>query len=432
MTPRPEGASIAAGPRTWMDLLSRYGPKKLASHVTVGMAAWSIAQPLVKKLRNEWNERTIYSITVNGGDAIYDDLHEWVLSLLPAVERRALVAISENAGRDEVGYVGEPSPTTRVRLRYDGNRTQTVRLDGHKVTVNVAKDEMPKGAADSYKQYRLAMEKIVFVASSAAGRDAIVQHLERILEEKTKRTGPPPLWIARWGSWDRRDDLPSRSIESVILRKGQLESIMGDLDLFLASEADYNRRSLSWHRGYLFHGKPGTGKTSLVKALAAHFGLPLYYLPLGDVESDNDLIQLVSRIPARSALLLEDIDIFHAATQRDDDHKGTTLSALLNALDGIWTPHGLLTFLTTNERDVLDSAILRPGRIDVEEELGALDAEQAQRLAEWYWARRFFAQDFTIWEGRTPSDMLQAMGKNEASLDPPYPRSSTQPERNPR
>ena len=62
-------------------------------------------------------------------------------------------------------------------------------------------------------------------------------------------------------------------------------------------------------------------------------------------------------------LLLEDIDVFHAAARRDDDAGSITLSGLLNALDGIATPHGLLTVLTTNTPEVLDHAVVRAGRM---------------------------------------------------------------------
>jgi hypothetical protein len=54
---------------------------------------------------------------------------------------------------------------------------------------------------------------------------------------------------------------------------------------------------------------------------------------------------------------------------------------MLNALDGVWTPHGMVTILTTNHRKDLDPALIRAGRVDVDEEFTVLDADQARRLA---------------------------------------------------
>jgi SpoVK/Ycf46/Vps4 family AAA+-type ATPase len=138
--------------------------------------------------------------------------------------------------------------------------------------------------------------------------------------------------------------------------------------------------------------------------------MPVYYLPLGDPEQDKDLISLVQQIRSQCMLLIEDVDVYHAATDRDDDGKKASLSAVLNTLDGIWTPHGLVTVLTTNDRDALDPALLRAGRVDLDEEFTVLDLEQAQRLA--VYAESDLPVDDYI--GRSPADYLEAV-RREAS-----------------
>jgi hypothetical protein len=123
-----------------------------------------------------------------------------------------------------------------------------------------------------------------------------------------------------------------------------------------------------------------THNTSLAKALAWRFNLDLYYVPLSDIEDDSRLISLFAKVPPRSILLLEDVDVVHGARDRDSDAKGVSSSGLLNALDGVVTPHGLITVLTTNRLDVLDPAMVRPGRADVVEELGHMTGDQLRRL----------------------------------------------------
>lgn len=162
--------------------------------------------------------------------------------------------------------------------------------------------------------------------------------------------------------------------------------------------------ALAARRGYLFHGPPGTGKTSIARALANHFGLPTYYLPLGDLKEDADLMALVGQIEPRSVLLIEDVDVFHAATEREDDGEKVSVAAMLNALDGVWTPHGLITILTTNDRDRLDEALIRAGRVDVDEGFTALDADQATELVRYF--DRSGDLEASSFIGGSPSELI--------------------------
>jgi len=129
------------------------------------------------------------------------------------------------------------------------------------------------------------------------------------------------------------------------------------------------------------------------------------------VKKDGELLRVASRISPRSMLLLEDADVFHATTRRDDDAGEVTLSGLLNTLDGIATPHGLLTVMTTNTPEVLDSAVVRAGRIDLVEHFGLADAEQAGRLiARWYGCP---APDVRGISGVSPADVIEACKRHD-------------------
>ena len=94
---------------------------------------------------------------------------------------------------------------------------------------------------------------------------------------------PTPKDRARFGgTWNRTLSRPSRSLDTVILDAEQKTMIINDMNEYLhpASRRWYATRGIPYRRGYLFHGPPGTGKTSLSFALAGIFGLEIYAISL--------------------------------------------------------------------------------------------------------------------------------------------------------
>lgn len=129
-------------------------------------------------------------------------------------------------------------------------------------------------------------------------------------------------------------------------------------------------------------GDPGTGKSSTASALADEFKMDVYYIPLTVIESDEYLQDAFSNIPPRSMVVLEDIDIHDSTSSRDVDNprSGVSMQGLLNVLDGQVAPHGVITIMTTNHLSDLDEAIIRPGRVDVLEEINAIDDFQLRNI----------------------------------------------------
>jgi hypothetical protein len=380
---------MPAGDTSSSDLISilRSRAPRIALGIAAGQAVWPSVQWAKKRLKSH-REFTV-KVPNDCSDDLYNELHEWVLSLLPPGQQKALVAYAASRQRmyipdlddDDDGYRSRRRKTqSRLRLRYDGSRDQHVSIRDHKIKVSVS-DGNPAGNGKSYQP-----PEIVFTASHISARDAVLEEINTILLAKQEKSHTPVFrMLNQYDEWERIDDLPGRSLGSVILPSGQLQRLTGDISKFLADEEAYGRRSVPWHRGYLFEGPPGTGKTSAARALACHFSLDMWYLPLSGVKKDTDLIKIVLGVKGRSVLLLEDIDIFHGATNRNDNTGTATLSGLLNALDGIVTPHGLITIMTTNEPEMLDPALVRAGRIDLTEHFGLSGPDEVARLIAWWY-----------------------------------------------
>ena len=190
-----------------------------------------------------------------------------------------------------------------------------------------------------------------------------------------------------------------RPLSTVILDQEQKQSFIDDIKEYLHPRTRrwYSNRGIPYRRGYLFHGPPGTGKTSLCFAAAGLLGLKLYLLNLNSTALDEDgLASLFAALPRRCIVLLEDIDAAGITSTRgktiistpeptideiipgeadgeadatvvpDAPAKGgVTLSGLLNVIDGVAASEGRILVMTTNHADKLDPALLRPGRVDM-------------------------------------------------------------------
>ncbi|AAS51426.1 ACR200Cp [Eremothecium gossypii ATCC 10895] len=210
----------------------------------------------------------------------------------------------------------------------------------------------------------------------------LLQDAKRLaVKAQTGKTVVYTSWANEWRPFGQPK--AKRMLSSVIFDRGVKEAILGDVQEFLKNGSWYHERGIPYRRGYLLYGPPGSGKTSFIQALAGELDYNICIMNLADSNlTDDRLNYLMNNLPERSIMLLEDIDAAFVKRKKNDDGytNGVTFSGLLNALDGVASSEEMITFMTTNHPEVLDPAVLRPGRIDYKVLVGNATPHQIEQM----------------------------------------------------
>jgi chaperone BCS1 len=250
------------------------------------------------------------------------------------------------------------------------------------------------------------------ISLSMIGRDSgVLRALCRSAMEEGLRPRAGTVSIFQtlgYDGWQLADPKARRQFSSVVLPRGVAPMLVKDALTFFSSEKWYAERGLPFRRGYLLEGKPGSGKSSTVFALASRLGLSICMLSLNSRHLDDaTLARTFNAVPERSIVLLEDIDAAIGPRRADNDNSGgnagnnrrrgggnsnanggtnVTLAGLLQALDGVASGEGRLLIMSTNCVEQLDPALIRAGRVDVRITFDYAVEEQIRRLfARFYW-----------------------------------------------
>ncbi|KAF2841282.1 P-loop containing nucleoside triphosphate hydrolase protein [Patellaria atrata CBS 101060] len=380
------------------------------------------------------------SVYVDDGDELFDGVLEWIAAQQMSKDSRSIKAVSRHGSSngmndevdhgdalDELGNFNFAKWLAKVPPRYEPYFG--VHHFDHKGRRFMFDRRRKETANIPSPWQRNSEEQVIKLTCIGRSTKPIKDLLDYIrvwsLEKEASMTvirRPAPKERVRYsGAWARVSSRPSRPMDTVVLDPEQKELVIKDINEYLhpSSPRWYSSRGIPYRRGYLFHGEPGTGKTSLSFALAGIFGLDIYVISLLEPTlTESDLNNLFSNLPRRCIVLLEDIDtaglirdevsdekpvpsktkadetekeqisaaITKAITtvsrksKADEAKQGISLSGLLNAIDGVASHEGRVLVMTTNHPEKLDEALIRPGRVDMQVKFSLATKLQAKEI----------------------------------------------------
>ena len=177
---------------------------------------------------------------------------------------------------------------------------------------------------------------------------------------------------------------------------------------FLRTPAKYTKLGARIPHGVLLVGPPGTGKTLLAKAVAGESGVPFYSISGSDfvemyvgvgASRVRDLFDTAKKNPA-SIIFIDEIDAVGrhrgAGLGGGHDEREQTLNQLLVEMDGFGTNQGVVVMAATNRADILDPALLRPGRFDRQVYVGLPDIRGREEILKIHVKNKPLAEDVDL------------------------------------
>ena len=201
-----------------------------------------------------------------------------------------------------------------------------------------------------------------------------------------------------------RTKITFEDVAGVDEEKEELQEIVE----FLKTPKKFTDMGARIPKGVLLVGPPGTGKTLLAKAVAGEAGVPFFII------SGSDFVEMfvgvgASRVRdlfeeakknAPCIIFIDEIDAVGrqrgAGLGGGHDEREQTLNQLLVEMDGFGTNEGVIVLAATNRPDVLDKALLRPGRFDRQIVVSAPDVKSREQILEVHARKKKLAEDVDL------------------------------------
>lgn len=391
------GTPMAA---VWQYLLQQIHTNQFFTGAALGGVALAVLNYLrhgAQRLLQALVRRCTVSASIHSEDDLYVPLADWLSKhRFDLFAQRYRVRTPCNDGPLRQPEFGAKVPETDAAIFGPDYGSYVFRYRRRWILVTVHREGEAGAQNTSQRAQTREFLTISYLGFSRSLLDDIINNAALIARERSM-VALPCLQGTIYG-WEPAGEISRAGPQvcPVVLNGELLEDIEADLGQFFDKREWYEARGIPWRRGYLLHGPPGTGKTSLCRYLARRYGMRIYIVDSAAYKTDR-LGAMLKQVAPRSLVLFEDIDCYDFENRRTDDSKPASgndelanllknnIGTLLNAIDGINPPEGMLIVMTSNNPESLDPALVRPGRIDRKVYLGHCTPSHAAKLL-----RKFF------------------------------------------
>lgn len=238
-----------------------------------------------------------------------------------------------------------------------------------------------KSEKSYYPEHRLKIQ--FFGKERYKNRAEFLRNALRITDDKHIR-------VQYLNEYEISCDVIPHSFDNIVLDETVKQNIINGLVNWSKSKDWYDEHQLVHKIGVFLYGKPGTGKSTVAKAISSMFGnAPILTIdPNNIMNSVNGILKMRKKYDGTIVVLIEDFDMYFKSREEIENveigldqkkQKDFNQNAIFQLLDGVYSTDDTIYVATTNYKDRIDSALIRYGRFDIQEELTYFNKDDATK-----------------------------------------------------
>lgn len=277
---------------------------------------------------------------------------------------------------------------------YIKHRTPTTNKDFYELSIDISyfislknknyikvETYQNKSEKSYYPEHRLKIQ--FFGKERYKNRAEFLRNALRITDDKHIR-------VQYLNEYEISCDVIPHSFDNIVLDETVKQNIINGLVNWSKSKDWYDEHQLVHKIGVFLYGKPGTGKSTVAKAISSMFGnAPILTIdPNNIMNSVNGILKMRKKYDGTIVVLIEDFDMYFKSREEIENveigldqkkQKDFNQNAIFQLLDGVYSTDDTIYVATTNYKDRIDSALIRYGRFDIQEELTYFNKDDATK-----------------------------------------------------